>query len=572
MSSLSRYAAAIYHLGARQAALNVLHRAGRPLRRFSRYGGAAGDLRLAAAPAVPLLAHGGGARLDDGRLTAVGLTRAVGDPPRWDEPAPLLWTFNLHYFGFLHALDPEHGRRLMLDWIDRNPPRPGSPGWMPYPLSLRLRHWIQRLIDGPRLDAATEARVLASIEGQADCLADTLEWHLRGNHLLESGITLSILGACLRGSGAGRWKSLGAQVLETELAEQFLPDGGHFERSAMYHARLVHGLLDLLNVLPETDESRFDVERRLPGMLRILAAMRHPDGEIALFNDAAFGQASEPGAILDYAERLGYEVPRYAAGSFPETGYHVWRDGPNVLVVDAGPLGPDYLPGHGHGDLFSYELSLEGRRVVLDGGTSTYEAGPERDWVRSTRAHNTVEIDGADQAEFFGAFRVGRRPRPRDVRASVDGSCLQVSGWHDGYRRLAGRPIHHRELLFAAPATLAVWDRVEASHPRPAVSRVRLPPQARVRVEPPGTAVVEIEGLTLTLGSFGGTLAVEDGHYAPRFGERVACPVLALVKHDAADFGYVLARSPTPGRIDPAAAHVGARQLARGAVRPGAPA
>ncbi len=103
--------------------------------------------------------------------------------------------------------------------------------------------------------------------------------------------------------------------------------------------------------------------------------------------------------------------------------------------MDAGPIGPDYLPGHGHGDMFSYELSLDGRRVVVDGGTSTYEAGPERDWVRSTRAHNTVEIAGEDQCEFFGAFRVGRRGRPRDVAAEVTADGLHVAGWHDGYRQ-----------------------------------------------------------------------------------------------------------------------------------------
>ena len=54
----------------------------------------------------------------------------------------------------------------------------------------------------------------------------------------------------------------------------------------------------------------------------------------------------EPGAILDYARRLGVEAPAFAAGSFPESGYHVWRSGRSALVVDAGPLGPDYLPAH----------------------------------------------------------------------------------------------------------------------------------------------------------------------------------------------------------------------------------
>ena len=66
-------------------------------------------------------------------------------------------------------------------------------------------------------------------------------------------------------------------------------------------------------------------------------------------------------------------------------------------------------------DFFSFELSLRGTRVVVDSGVSTYETGPMREYCRSTRAHNTVEIEGQDLVELWGAFRVGRRCRPREV-------------------------------------------------------------------------------------------------------------------------------------------------------------
>ena len=563
MSALVRYVAAIYHLGLRQAARNLVDRAARGTRSFGRYARASRGLEWTGRSRTSLLPHAGGARLENGQLTAIGRTLLIGDPPHWETEAPLLWLFNLHYFAWLDALPRDDQRRLVLDWIERYPPSARRPGWMPYPLSLRLRHWATLLFADAGWAGEARARLLGSIEGQAECLADTLEYHLRGNHLLESAITLKLLAACFRGPAVGRWERRADALLDAELREQFLLDGGHVERSPMYHARLAHGLLDLMNVLPETDETRLRIGQRLPGLLRFLAAMRHPDGEIALFGDAAFGIVPEPGAILEYAERLGLDAPRFASGSFPETGYHVWRGGRNALIVDAGPIGPDYLPGHGHGDLFSFELSLDGRRVVLDGGTSTYEAGEERKWVRSTRAHNTVEIAGEDQAEFFADFRVGRRGRPHDVFARVSADGLQVSGWHDGYRRLAGRPIHHRELELVAPTTLLVWDTIGASLPQAATSRVRLPPQARVRLEPKGAAAIEIEGLTLSLGSFGGALGIEDGHYAPRFGERVACPVLALRKGEGPEFGYVLARGALPVRIESTGAEVDGRALPR---------
>lgn len=571
MSALLRYAAAIAHLGPRQTALNVLHRVRARTRCLGRYARAGRGLEWRGRPRVPLLAHAGGARLLGSRFTAIGRDLDVGDPPRWDADEPLLWLYNLHYFGWLDALPPAEQRRLVLDWIERYAPLRSRAGWWPYPLSLRLRHWARALQDGGAL-APERARVLASVEMQAECLADTLEHHLRGNHLLESAITLKLLAACTAGPAALRWERLADRVLDVELAEQFLLDGGHFERSPMYHALLVQGLLDLANLLPDEDERRVRIVERLPSLLHFLAALTHPDGEIALFNDAAFGIAPEPRQLFAYAASLGFQAPPLAAGSFPETGYHVWRQGGDALFVDAGPIGPDYLSTHGHGDLFSWELSLDGRRVVVDGGTSTYAEGEERAWARSTRAHNTVEIDGLDQCEFFGAFRVGRRGRPKGVEARVSEQGLRLSGWHDGYRRLPGRPVHRRELVSDARGAVAVWDRVDSSTEHAVVSRVRFAPGAEVAVTGAHSAAIALDGRQLSLQCYGASLRLEPGFYAARFGEREPCSVLALHKLEGPELGYLLARAGLGGPIDAVAANVGGgllpRPRAHGTARP----
>jgi hypothetical protein len=188
--------------------------------------------------------------------------------------------------------------------------------------------------------------------------------------------------------------------------------------------------------------------------------------------------------------------------------------------------------------------------------------------VRSTRAHNTVEVAGADQCEFFGAFRVGRRGRPRDVSARVAEDGLHLSGWHDGYRRLRGRPAHHRELAFVPEGALAVWDTLDSPVRQEAVSRVRFPPGAQVTLTGDDGATIEAEGARLSLHAFGGGLSVEAGHYAPRFGERLACPVLALHKGAGPELGYVLSRRELGARIDAAGAEVAGRLLPRRSRRP----
>ncbi len=551
MSRVTRYAAAVFHLGFRQSGRNLVHRAARHARSFRRYAsrGTSG-LEFVGRAAVPFLVHSAGAALRDGSFTALNHTRPVGDPPRWDAEGPPLWLFNLHYFAYLDPLPRDQQLRLVLDWIHRYPPSRERPGWMPYPLSLRLRNWAKLLFSAPGFSADQRATALASLEAQANCLADNLEFHLRGNHLLESGLTLKLLAASFRGSAARRWSELADRVVREELNEQFLADGGHVERSPMYHALLARGLLDLVNVLREPDPVRERILGRLPSILGFLAALRHPDGDIALFNDAAFGIAPEPAALLDYAAALGLKVPDTAIAAFPQTGYYVWRRGAEALLVDAGPIGPDYLPAHAHGDIFSFELSLGGRRVVMDGGTSTYEAGAERDWVRSTRAHNTVEIAGTDQCEFFDAFRVGRRGRPREVRADVSAEGLHVQGWHDGYRRLPGRPLHHRELTFRPPATLLVWDTVRSRLEHAAVSRIRFPPGAVLKARGPRETLIALGERELVVRAFGGEITEESGRYAPRFGERHDCPVIAIHKGGEPEFGYALAPREVATAID----------------------
>ena len=147
MNALVRYAAAIYHLGPRQAARNLFHHATRATRDFERYTRVGSGLEWTGSARTDFMAHAGGARLDGRRFTAVGRTLELGDPPNWELDAPVLWLFNLHYFAWLDALPRDQQRRLVIDWIERCPPSPSRPGWMPYPLSLRLRHWAKLSFD-----------------------------------------------------------------------------------------------------------------------------------------------------------------------------------------------------------------------------------------------------------------------------------------------------------------------------------------------------------------------------------------------------------------------------------------
>ena len=464
------------------------------------------------------------AAIREGRFIFVNDERRPGWPPDWSMPdAPLLWRYNLHYLEWIQALPPAERLDVALDWERRHPPVRGAVGWAPYPTSLRLPTLC--------LLASGEGgmRVWPSLWRQAEHLSRCPERHLLGNHLLENGIALACAGAAFDGPDADRWLATGLGILREQIPEQILPDGMHFERSPMYQIRLTHALAMVANTGHAA--LREVVAEPLARMRSALLAMCHPDGGIALFNDAAFGIYPDPAAVSDFVSAtLGGVAAPPPPTALPDAGYFVGR-GPDgdAVFCDAGALGPDYLPGHAHGDIFSYELSLGGRRVVVDSGTFDYVPSEMRRHCRSTSAHNTVTVGDADQAEFWGAFRVGRRGRPRDVALGHTEDGFTLSGWHDGFRHLPHRPVHRRTFRWHRRGELVVHDDVTADGPVSATSRIHLHPECRV-VAVTGTAVRVVRDdvpFTVTIGE-GPSPRIAEGWYCPRFGVRQRNPVVVL--------------------------------------------
>ncbi len=439
-----------------------------------------------------------------------------------------LWLYNLHYFDDLTAADAGARRdwhiALMQDWTSANPPGHGV-GWEPYPLSRRMVNWIKWAWSGGPLDeSATHCLAV-----QARWLTRRLEYHLLGNHLLANAKALVFAGLFFAGPEAEAWLHRGLEIFAQQLPEQVLADGGHYERSTMYHAVVLEDLLDVFQALhlhrSELPPLGEDALGRWPGtmidMRRWLWTMSHPDGDIGLFNDAALGVAATPGQLDSYAQELGLgevEKPNHGATHLAESGYARLEYGPVVALLDLAPLGPDYLPGHAHADTLSFELSLFGQRVVVHSGTSNYREGPQREFERSTAAHNTVEIDGLSSSEMWGAFRVARRARATSayVKASDDGCEAQAT--HDGYRQ-QGRAIHRRHWRLS-PQSLWIGDDLAGSY-RSAVARFHLHPQVQATLgDDRQTVRINVDGKTVDFGGTYGVVSLASAEYHPQFGTR----------------------------------------------------
>lgn len=469
-----------------------------------------------------------------------------------------LWTYHLHYFAYARDLawawrdtgDPEYAARfgsLARGWIGATAGGRGD-GWEPYALATRIVHWTEALLlFGDGLDGETRDVVGRSLWRQLAVLERRLERHLLGNHLQRDLQALAVGGLLFNGADAARWRRTGAQGLWRELDRQVLPDGGHFERSPMYHAVALDDYLRALAMLRAGGEPVPPAaEERLRRMVRAFGVLCRADGALHLFNDAAQGEAPSYDALSELARRvLGEGVPDpRGALSLPDTGYFGWTDGGTRLLVDCGIPGPAYQPGHAHCDLLSYELDFGGRRVVVDAGVSGYEGDAFREYARSTRAHNTVAVAGREQSEVWGTFRVGGRAAPVDpvLRGDADGATFDggCRPWHDP------RSLHRRRMEVRA-GEVRVADRVEGSAGASLESWIHLHPDFAVRRD--GNAwIARREGQVVIIEPYGvdeatlhvGERAPVQGWHLPEFGVALPAPAIRLHvrANDGREFGY----------------------------------
>lgn len=391
------------------------------------------------------------------------------------DPSTRLGAFHAHYgddvleaarSGALRA-----SRALVENWIAANPPR-NDDAWHPYPLSTRVGNWIAALTLAPELETQ---QLSESLWRQLQHLQRNIEYDVLGNHLIRNARALVLGGAAFDEPSLTR---RGIGILSRELPEQVLPDGGHYERSPSYHSFVLRDLLEVHAASPQPW-----IESVIERMRGFASALQRPDGAPALFND---GTVDVP--TLDLPD------PPAGLSVFADSGFAVVREGALWLAFRCGRAAPDFLPPHAHADALSLQLWWDGAPVLVDPGSFTYEAGPDRDWFRSTRAHSTVRVDDRDQFDTWGAFRSGRLP---DVRLRYAGpGVLEASV------RLPGRILHTRRIEWTSNE-IVVLDRVDARGTREVESRLIWAPDspaAAVELHGMGEAVSEPSWLSEHMG------------------------------------------------------------------------
>ena len=447
----------------------------------------------------------------------------LGWEPDWKaNEQSQLWRYNLHYFDYLlqSDMDINTAQYLMDSWCRANPIN-SKPGWNSYPTSLRLVNWIKYIWTHRFISK----KMIFSMAEQAYYLSHTLEHHLSGNHLIANAKALWMSGVFI---GSKAMENKGRKLAISEVDNQILHDGGHYELSPMYHAIVLEDMLDLINM--EKSRNRPVPTNLISAASRSrgwLEAIVDENGRIPLLNDSAYSIAIEQSALSNYADSLGVSANKsnIEKGEINEwkckniSDYYILTT-PNWRVIfDAAPLGPDHQPGHAHCDMLGVLLQYRGQDILGDTGVFEYRPGTRRDFCRSTSAHNTVMIDGLEQAEMWKSFRVARR-------GSVLGpwrNKVSLSASHTGFA-VQQKGLSHSRAIIPLSDGIVIADKLMGPGEHTFMAFYHLAPE--LKIEPLGEGWLVNDQLMLY--PYGAKAKLEKSEYYPQFGVCQIGPCIVL--------------------------------------------
>lgn len=459
---------------------------------------------------TPLTASTG---IDYRDLRAVGDCKWVWEPNRHHQFVVLARAYRVSaQERYAEALLEQFG-----SWCDQCPYGRGMNWRSPLELGVRLINWVWAFAlidDASVVQASHRRRLWQFVDRHLWEISRNYSRHSSANnHLVGEAAGVFVASGYFKGFGAAlRLMSQSRSILEREIQRQTYPDGGTREQATGYHLFtlelfLLAGLAARNGGQPFSDSYWVRLEKMFEFVAGLLEGSRtlpaFGDGDDAYVLD--LGSKRDPRALLSVGAELfdrddfrimsdqsmetafwllgAQERNRFhrsrqsgaertlASRAFHDSGYFVLQRGPRSgrgalsAVFDCGDLGFLSLAAHGHADALSFVLRIDGEDFLVDPGTYDYFSYPTwRSYFRSTRAHNTIVVDGVDQSEMLGPFLWGRRARCELVCWNPQDGGGSVCGEHDGYGGLPD-PVVHRRTVTLEPdeETLTVCDELLAN-------------------------------------------------------------------------------------------------------------
>ncbi len=382
---------------------------------------------------------------------------------------------------------------MITSWFDQAlVPEKAKPGathcWRTIEAGIRMTGWSRQIAAFAKSPQVTDeflTRYFISIWEHG--------WRLRNNSTngnwllmeLHGLMRISLLYPFL--NDAPEWKAYALKRLQDEFSRQVYPDGFQYELSTGYHGVVVHNYLDvfMLYEMLGLEKPEF-IRTGLEKMFEMYMRLAMPTGVTPSLNDGANVNVSSwcRKALALYPQRSDFQwfatngkkgsPPDYLSTVFPWAGAVVFRSSWEKDAVWGYMDGSPFGRGHQHEDKLNFLLTAYGKVMLTEGGNYLYDSSECRRYVLSTRAHNTIRVDGLEQNR-----RRTYRWKDEDIKIKADvefstsPACdVARSVYKDGYGSQQKLVVHHRTVLFLkeepglAPFFVVI-DRLAAPDDRP---------------------------------------------------------------------------------------------------------
>ena len=386
--------------------------------------------------------------------------RLIWEPARLQQASLLL----IYSHRFPTATDnkqaKQEAKRIIFEWIEENPFGQGVHFTSAMECALRIPVFFYTLKLLDNLNQVEYDLLIGAIYRHAYFISKRLSLYSSlGNHTIAEAVGLIFAGAIFKTISEGkRWFKTGIRLLEQELPHQILSDGGPGEQSINYHRFVLDLYWLAIDFMKKNNLSYVqEWKPRLTLGESFIKSFRDENGRFPAIGDSDDGYAIAPGIVPNRVTGL----PCYSkVVTYKESGYTVVRKSGLIFTFDHGPLGMPPLYNHGHADALSITMAKDEIPILVDPGTYRYNGVPAwRRYFKGTSAHNTVTIDGQDQAIQENSFIWSKPFKTILTDVNYNNDNLFCSAFHNGYTRLKEPVWHQRSFLFFDKANFLIRDR-----------------------------------------------------------------------------------------------------------------
>lgn len=368
----------------------------------------------------------------------------------------------------------------IIDWIHANPMGFGVNWLCPMDVAIRGSNWLVSLSlihDSENLKNETLWLIAKSLYQHAWFIRNHLEWSptLTSNHYTSDISGLYIISVFMNHTSVFRdWEQFSVAELEKEIQKQVYQDGCNFEASTCYHRLVLELFFYPALVARKSGEDFSEVYlNKIDAMFQVIETLMHGNGYMPQFGDNDSGRLFIPNHPDTTDLDMGYLLPvakwffnkdmpqidreqdfcllfwlsgqpkiknsgvKYRSDLiklYPNAGWAVLANKKFHVAISCGSNGQNGNGGHAHNDKMSFELSLDGKLIIVDPGTYLYTPSiDKRNLFRSTAMHSTPQSGIAEQNSFIQG-RIGAFVLPDKAHGALSISGKnQIKAEHQGF-------------------------------------------------------------------------------------------------------------------------------------------